>query len=257
MEKIVIAAHKGGSGKTTVAVNLAGALANLGMRVLLVDTDPQGACAAALGLEPGKPTLYEVLVGQSQRQEAIVGTNVAGLSLLPSDLDLAGAEVELPKLDDWQQRLKRVLVSLDAVCDLAIIDTPGKSTDALIAAAKAANFVLMPLQPQLYDIETLSGLKDVLTLAGNPPSAVLVNRAPVQGKRHTETQEAAMAQGFKVCPVVIYARAAHGDAGNIGQTATEHEPKGKAAQEMADLYAYISIALKGGRHEEKFVSRRA
>jgi chromosome partitioning protein len=115
----------------------------------------------------------------------------------------------------------------------------------------------MPIQPQLYDIETLGSLKDVLTLAGNPPSAVLVNRAPVQGKRHTETQEAAINQGFAVCPVVIFARAAHGDAGNIGQSAAEFDPKGKAALEMSELYSYIAIAMKEERREEKHISSRA
>ncbi len=71
-----------------------------------------------------KPTLNEVLVGQAQRQEAIVSTSIPGLSLLPSDLDPAGAEAELPKVDNWQQGLSRVLISLDSVCDAAIIDTP-------------------------------------------------------------------------------------------------------------------------------------
>ncbi|WP_201732641.1 AAA family ATPase [Acidithrix sp. C25] len=142
MEKLVIAAHKGGSGKTTVAVNLAGAFANLGMRVLLVDTDPQGACAAALGVNPEKPTLYEVLVGHAQRQEAIIGTSIPGLSLLPSDLDLAGAEVELPKLDHWQQLLSRVLVSLESVCDVALIDTPPGLGVLSYSALKAATGAL-------------------------------------------------------------------------------------------------------------------
>ena len=129
----------------------------------------------------------------------------------------------------------------------------------MIAAAKVADFVLMPIQPQLYDIETLGSLKDVLSLAGNPPASVLVNRAPIQGKRHIETQEAATAQGFDVCPVVIFGRAAHGDAGNIGQSAAELEPNGRAAQEISALYKYIDIALKKGvgRHEEKHLSRRA
>jgi len=119
-------------------------------------------------------------------------------------------------------RLPQVLdAAAKGGADIAIIDTPGNSTDALIAAEKAADFVLMPLQPQLYDIETLGSLKDVLALAGNPPAAVFVNGALTQGKRHTETQEAAAAQGFTVCPVVIFARAAHGDVGNIGQAVAE------------------------------------
>lgn len=96
----------------------------------------------------------------------------------------------------------------------------------------------MPIRPQLYDIETLASLKDVLMLAGNPPAAVLINHAPIQGRRHIETQEAATVQGFEVCPVVIFARAAHGDAGNVGQAAAEYEPTGKAAREMNELYLY-------------------
>jgi chromosome partitioning protein len=141
--------------------------------------------------------------------------------------------------------------------DLAIIDTPGKSTDALIAAAKAADFVLMPIQPQLFDIETLGSLKDVLTLGGNPRAAVVINRAPVQGSRHVETQQEAEARGFTVCPIIVFARAAHGDAGNIGKTALEYDPKGKAAQELKELYGYITIALEDDSHEEKHIGRRA
>lgn len=143
--------------------------------------------------------------------------------------------------------------------DLAIIDTPGKSTDAAIAAAKAAHGVLLPLQPQLFDIETLRSVRDILLLAGHPPAVVVVNRASVQGKRHTETQDAATAQGFTVCPVVLFARTAHGDAGNIGQTAAEYDPHGKAAQEMAELYDYIAIALypEEDRHATKHPRRRA
>ena len=70
---------------------------------------------------------------------------------------------------------------------------------------------------------------------------MFINRASVQGRRHEETREAAAAMGFTVAPVVLYQRAAHGDAGNIGQTAAEYEPKGKAAQEMAMLYDYLKI----------------
>lgn len=219
MNVLAIIGQKGGNGKTTTALGLAVAASLAGCDVAVIDLDPQ-TTAANWSDRRGKET------------PAVVSCQVS--------------------------RLAQVLaVAAKEGADLAIIDTPGKSTDALIAAAKAADFVLMPLQPQLYDIETLASLKDVLTLAGNPPAAVFVNRAPIQGKRHTETQEAAAAQGFTVCPVVIFARAAHGDAGNIGQAAAEYDPDGKAAQEMADLYAYSSIALKGGNREEKRISRRA
>jgi chromosome partitioning protein len=220
MQVLAIIGQKGGNGKSTIALGLAVEAHLAGRSVAVVDLDPQ-ATAAKWSDRRGSDT------------PAVVSCQVSRLAQVLDAAAKGGA-------------------------DLAVIDTPGHSTDALIAAAKAADFVLMPIQPQLYDIETLDSLKDVLMLAGRPAAAVLVNRAPIQGQRHTETQEAAAAQGFDVCSVVIFARAAHGDAGNVGRTATEYEPKGKAAQEMADLYSYISIALKErSRHEEKRIGRRA
>ena len=80
----------------------------------------------------------------------------------------------------------------------------------------------------------------------------MVNRAPVQGRRHLEAQELVAAQyGLKVCPVVVYAQAADGDAGNLGQSAAEFDPEGKAGQEVAELYSYIAIEIKGGSHGTK------
>jgi len=219
MHVLAIIGQKGGNGKTTTALGIAVEAVSAGRSVAVIDLDPQTTAANWSDR-------------RGQDAPSVVSCQVSRLSQVLEAAAKGGA-------------------------DFAIIDTPGKSTDALIAAAKAADFVLMPIQPQLYDIETLGSLKDVLTLAGNPPSAVLVNRAPIQGKRHIETQEAATEQGFTVCPVVIFGRAAHGDAGNIGQSAAEFEPKGKAAQEMSDLYSYIAIALKGGQHEEKRINRRA
>src|ERR1017187_1796256 len=217
MHVLAIIGQKGGNGKTTGPLGKAVEAFSAGRNVAVIDLDPQ-TTAANWSDRRGKEA------------PAVVSCQVS--------------------------RLVQVLAAAAKGADLAIIDTPGKSTDALIAAAKVAHFVLIPIQPQLYDIETLASLKDILTLAGNPPAAVFVNRAPTQGKRHTETQEAAAAQGFTVCPVVVFARAAHGDAGNIGQVATEYEPDSKAAQEIAELYSYIRIALKGERHEEKRTRRR-
>jgi len=208
MQILAIIGQKGGNGKTTTALNLAVEATLSGRSVAIIDLDPQTTAANWSDR-------------RGDESPAVVSCQVSRLSQVLNAAERNGA-------------------------DLAIIDTPGKSTDALIAAAKAAHFVLMPIQPQLYDIETLGSLKDVLTLAGNPPAAVFVNRAPIQGTRHIETQEAASQQGFQVCPVVIYGRASHGDAGNIGKTAAEIYPKGKAAIEMSKLYTYISIALVKG-----------
>ena len=221
MDILAIIGQKGGNGKTTAAIGLGVAGEQAGRQSAVIDLDPQA-------------TATKWSDRRSQEAPAVVSCQVSRLPHVLEAAEKGGVQ-------------------------LAIIDTPGKSTEAAIAAAKAANFVLIPIQPQLFDIETLDSVKDILALAGNPPAAVVVNRASVQGKRHIETQEAATAQGFTVCPVVIFARAAHGDAGNIGQTAAEYDPKGKAAQEMSALYKYISIALypEESRHEKKYTSRRA
>lgn len=203
MKILAIIGQKGGSGKTTTALGLAVEAIRRGKAVAVVDLDPQATAAS-----------------WSDRRE----------------------DKESPAVISCQAaRLRQVLDAAKAQgVNLAIIDTAGKSNEAAISAAKVANWVLMPIQPQIFDIETLQSVKEILTLAGNPTASVVINRAAVQGKRHEETQEAAEAMGFNVAPVVMFQRTAHGDAGNIGLTAAEYEPKGKAAQEMAALYDYIT-----------------
>lgn len=219
MQVIAVIGQKGGSGKSTLSLALAVEAHQAGRAVAVIDLDPQTTAANWSDR-------------RGEEAPAVVSCQVSRLPQVIEAAAKGGAE-------------------------LAVIDTPGKLTDALIAAAKVADFVLIPILPQLYDIETLDSLKDVLMLAGHPASAVVINRASVQGKRHTEAQDAVRAKGFDVCPVVIFNRAAHGDAGNIGQSPAEYEPRGKAAQEISDLYSYIAIALKGGKHEEKHTKRRA
>jgi chromosome partitioning protein len=204
---LALISQKGGTGKTTTTLGLAVAASLAGCAVAVIDLDPQG-------------TATNWSDRRGEESPAVVSCQVSRLSQVLEAAEKQGAH-------------------------LAIIDTPGKSTDTAIAAAKAARFVLLPVQPQLFDIETLASVKDILTLAGNPPAAVVINRASIQGNRHVETRDAVTAQGFTVCPITIFSRAAHGDAGNIGQTAVEYDPKGKAAQEMTKLYGYISIVLKG------------
>lgn len=219
MQVLAIIGQKGGSGKTTASLGLAVAAAQARASVAVIDLDPQST-AANWSDRRGSDT------------PAVVSCQVS--------------------------RLPQVLKSAaEQGADLAIIDTPGKSTDALIAAARSADFVLIPIQPQLYDIETLPSISDVLTLAGRPPAAVFVNRAPVQGSRHEETQRAAEKQGFTVCPVTLFARAAHGDAGNLGRAAIEYQPDGKAAEETRALYAYTTTALNRRTREGQHTRRRA
>ena len=206
MKVLAVIGQKGGSGKTNTALGLAVAAVQAGQRVAVIDLDPQ-ATAANWGDRRADKESPAVVSCQASR--------------LVQVLDAAKAQG----------------------VQLAIIDTPGKSSEAAIAAAKAAQRVLMPIQPHLFDIETLESVKEILGLAGKPPAAVVINRAPVQGKRHMDASEALTRMGYEVAPVVLFVRADHGDATNLGQAASELDPKGKAAKEMADLYNYIAKVL--------------
>jgi chromosome partitioning protein len=182
-----VVGQKGGSGKTTTALGLAVEAVKAGRRVAVIDLDPQ-ATAAKWGDRR-----------EDKESPAVVSCQAA--------------------------RLPQVLaVAAEQGAQLVIIDTPGKSNEAAIAAVKLADRVLIPIQPHMFDIETLESVAEILGLAG---------------KRHEDTREALEGKGYAFAPVV-FQRAAHGDASNLGQTASEYEPGGKAALEMRTLYDYIS-----------------
>jgi chromosome partitioning protein len=125
----------------------AGALATGGTPVLAVDADSQGALAAALGVRPEKPTLYEVLAGQAVAVDAIESTALDGLDVLPADLDLAGAEVELTRRPDWQTTLRRILDPVRGSYDLLLVDTPPGLGVLPYAALVAADAAWSPARP--------------------------------------------------------------------------------------------------------------
>ena len=174
-----------------------------------------------------------------------VAANQAGRSVVVIDLDpqttatnwydRRGSSDSLTVVSCQVARLRFVLeAAKNEGADLVIIDTPAKSSEAGIEA----DMVLVPVRPQIYDLETLPAIRDILRLSGEPSSFVVINSAPIQGKRHIEAQEAAKSLGFAVCPIVLYLRAAYGDAPTTGQTVTEYEPESKAALEIEQLYKF-------------------
>lgn len=216
MYTIAIVGQKGGTGKTTLAENLAVAAAKAGQVVALIDLDPQTTAT-----------------NWHDRREAqnptVVSCQAARLRFVLAEARSNGV-------------------------DLAILDTPGKSAEGAIEAAKAADLVLIPTAPLINDVETLPAFRELLRFAGDKPALVIINNAPVQGTRHTDALEVAKGYGFRVSPVVLFHRAAFYDSPTSGLGVQEYDPDGKAAHEITQLYKF-TIALvhncTGGKEDAK------
>lgn len=157
---LAVVNQKGGVGKTTTAINLGAALAELGRRLLLVDLDPQANSTSGLGLNPARArlTIYHLLTGEATVEQVIVPSSVPGLLLIPSQLDLAGAEIELAIMPERETRLRKALASLPEVIDYVIIDCPPSLGLLTLNALTAATAMLIPTQCEFFALEGLSHL---------------------------------------------------------------------------------------------------
>jgi len=207
MQTVALIAQKGGTGKTTLALSLAVAASQAGQTVAVIDLDPQASAGNWADRRSAKDA------------PAVVSAHV-------------------PRLQGVVDTARQNGV------DLLVIDTPGKSEQAALAAAKVADLILVPCRPQVYDIETLTATKEIIDLAGGKPAFVVLNAVPAQGRRHEEAKAVIQDMGLTVCPAVFVQRAAFGDAPNAGQSASEYEPNGKAAQEIEQVYKFVCEFMK-------------
>ena len=166
MTKIIaVTNQKGGVGKTTTAVNLSALVAEAGKRVLLIDIDPQGNATSGLGKsDTDSNTVYEVLLDAAPARDAIVETGFGSLDLMPTSIELAGAEIELVAVENREQLLKNALEDIKGDYDYIFIDCPPSLSLLTLNALVAADSVLIPIQCEYYALEGVGQLVNTIKL---------------------------------------------------------------------------------------------
>lgn len=163
---IVIANQKGGVGKTTTAINLSASLAEAEKKVLVIDIDPQGNTTSGFGIEKDEQenTIYELLLGECEIEECMIVTEFDDLTIIPSNVNLAAAEIELVGIEEKEYILKKALDKVRDKYDFIIIDCPPSLSMLTINAMCAADTVLVPIQCEYYALEGLSQLMHTIEL---------------------------------------------------------------------------------------------
>lgn len=251
---VAVANQKGGVGKTTTSVNLASGIAIQGKSVLLVDMDPQGNATSGLGFDPAslKETIYNCLIRDKKCDEVIKSTSVTGLSILPSNADLAGAEIELVGVDRREQYLRDVLRDLENRFDVIFIDCPPALGILTINALAAAHSVLIPVQCEYYAMEGLTrliGSIDRVCQAFNPGLNLEGIVLTMFDARNTLSRQVAeqVRTHFteKVYQTVIPRNVALAEAPSYGRPGVLYNVSSAGSQ------AYLSLAKEFLAHGEK------
>jgi len=163
---IAIASQKGGVGKSTTTINLSACLAENKKKVLIIDIDPQGNTTSGLGVEKNEleDTIYELLIGESEIESCIMPLDIKNLSIIPSNVNLAGAEIELLSYEGKEFILKEKLEQVRNDYDYIVIDCPPSLNVLTLNAMTTADTVLIPIQCEYYALEGLSQLMHTITL---------------------------------------------------------------------------------------------
>jgi chromosome partitioning protein len=234
-----IANQKGGVGKTTTAVNLAAGLASHGQRVLLIDLDPQGNATMGSGIDKRQlaATLYQVLIGEATIATAAVPSESGGYDVLPSNRELAGAEIDLVDLDDREHQLKNAIATVADSYDFVLIDCPPTLSLLTLNGLTAAHGVIIPMQCEYFALEGLSDLVNTIKRvhANLNPDLRVIGLLRVMFDPRITLQQQVSAQleshfGDKVFEAVIPRNVRLAEAPSYGMPGVVFDPNSKGAQ---------------------------
>lgn len=247
MKVIAIANQKGGVGKTTTAVNLSVALAEKGQRILLIDLDPQANATSALGMQEIEgESIYDSLLGGVSLAEKVLPTRVNNLFLIPAELELAGAEVEIARMSDHLTRLARTLAVFreDKTFDFIFLDCPPSLGILMTNALAGADEILSPIQCEYFALE---GLVKIVRVVEQVRDSGANDRVEIGGilmtmfdsRTNLSTQVVAEVRrhfGERVYKMMIPRTVRLSEAPSFGKSILEHDPHGVGA------YAYRAVA---------------